>query len=460
LFALAFAAHAGAQEAAVAPQAGAPGIGPFRLGMGLDEVRAAAPAMAWRNVMVSRYTGRVFSLRSEDALPIGGVEFEVSALAHYYQHGLRIEGAAQVRDAAECEQVGLGVLTEIESQAGPFASQAPRSTPATGPGLSWQTQRSANGSITVMPAPGYGSPGRTEGETLKFGQASSALAEAFDDRYRPRPRQKLIGSGPAFLQLSAFNRGERHAVEAEVSYGRDGGNVCAVRVEMVQWTQPPLPQTFDTSQAKIAHEPSIAERHLVHAPLAAEKEQPPIDAELSCGIERATGLTFGCGVVHPDGIGLAQEQVAQNLARLMVYDTTGVDRDDPQMLRGTVRVRIDPAARKSLDFVGAPRTPLTDVEFLRQPDPAAPRLVLPRLPGNENADAAGEVEVRVACRIESDGSLICADPEAGADPERKAIVATACRVAATDYRAAPALRGGGSSAGRVIDLTLNVRPAF
>ncbi|MGL6223682.1 MAG: hypothetical protein ACRC6L_08885, partial [Steroidobacteraceae bacterium] len=77
-----------------------------------------------------------------------------------------------------------------------------------------------------------------------------------------------------------------------------------------------------------------------------------------------------------------------------------------------------------------------------------------------HADEAGEVEVQVACRIESDGSLICADSEAGADPERKAIVATACRVAATDYRAAPALRGGGSSAGRVIDLTLNVRPAF
>ncbi len=460
MLALAFATQAGAQANTATPQAGSLGVGPFRLGMSLDEVRAAAPEMAWRNVMVSRYTGRVFSLRSEDALPIGGVEFEVSALAHYYQHGLRIEGVAQVRDAAECEQVGIGVLTEIESQAGPFASQAPRSTPGTGPGLSWQTQRSANGAISVVPVPGYGSPGRTAGETIKFGQSSSALAEAFDDQYRPRLRQKRIGSGPAFLKLSAFNRGDRHAVEAEVSYERDSGNMCAVRVEMVRWTQPPLPQTFETSQAKIAHEPSIAERHLVHAPLAAEKEQPPIDAELSCEIDRATGLTFGCGVVHPDGISLAQEQVAQNLARLMVYDTTGVDRDDPQMLRGTVRVRVDPAARKSLDFVDAPRTPLTDVEFLRQPDPAAPRFVLPRLPGNENADEAGEIEVQVACRIESDGSLICADPEASTEPGRKAIVATACRVAATDYRAAPALRGGGSSAGRVIDLTLNVQPAF
>ncbi len=173
-------------------------------------------------------------------------------------------------------------------------------------------------------------------------------------------------------------------------------------------------------------------------------------------IDRTTGWTFGCGVEGPDGISLAQEQVAQTLARLVAFDMTGVDPDDPQMMRATVRVLVDPAARRPFDFLGAPRTPVAEVEFVRQPDPDAPRYVLPRLGGDEGA----EVEVRLACRIEADGSLICAATDAADDAQGRAIVATALRIAGTEYRAAPALRSGGPSAGRVIDLTVLVQPRF
>lgn len=433
-----------------------PGVGPFRLGMSLDEVKAAAPQLAWSNVMVSTHTGRVFSMRSDDLLTIGGVEFQVSALAHYYEHGLRFEGVAQASDAAACERIGLDVLTAIEPQAGPLSSLAPRVTPPTNPGVSWQTQRSASGAITVMPVPGYGgSPGRTEGETIRFGNASTVLVEAFDEQYRPRPRQKRLAPAPAFLAMNAFNRGARHSVEANVSYGVDSGPACALRMELRSWIQPPLPTTLDLARAKIVDEPSIAERHLAHAPLAAESG-PAIEAELSCRIDRVTGWTFGCGVEGPAGITLAQEQVARTLARLVAFDMTGVDRDDPQVMLATVRVSVDPAARRPLDFLGAPRTPIAEVEFLRQPDPDAPRYVAPRLGGDEGA----EVEVRVACRIEADGSLICIDAAGAADPERKSIIATATRVAASEYRVAPKLRTGAPSAGGVIDLTVLVQPQF
>ncbi len=454
LLALLTATPAPAQQTPVAARPPV-GVGPFRLGMSLDEVRAAAPQIAWRDVRVSRLTGRVFSIRSDDTLPIAGIEFEVGALAHYYLHGLSLEGVTRVADAAACEQAGVAVLAALEPQAGPFASHAPRTSPPSAPALQWNTQRSASGSLSVVPSASLGgSGGRTAGETVRFGAGSTALVEAFDSQYRSRSRQKLLGPGPAHLRLSAFNHGADYSVQADVEYGGSGESNCAVRVELERWTQPPLPQTFDTAQAKTLGQLSVAERHLVQAPDAAGGAA--LDVELLCDIDRSTGWTFNCGVVRPDGISAAQEAVAQRMARLAAFDMSGVDRDDPQMMRGTVRVRVDPADRKPIDFLDATRTPVHDVEFEEQPAEEDDAQVLPPLP----TDAGNEVEVPLTCRIQGDGSLICAGVESAVDAERRAVVATACRLAGTRYRAAPSLRSGAPSAGRVIDLTVRVQPQF
>jgi hypothetical protein len=443
-----------AAQTAGAPSPAAPGtigVGPFRLGMSLDEIRAVAPQVEWRNVMVSRYTGRVFSMRSDGTFPIAGVEFEIEAMAHYYEHRLLFEGARRVDDAAACERAGLELLTAIEAQAGPFASDAPLTTPPSGGGLYWQTQRSASGSITVVPTPAAGTPGRTEGETLAFGNGSTALVEAFDGQYRPRARVRRLGGPPEFLRLSAHNQGTGRNVQAEVNFGGGGNPNCAMRVELQAWTQPSLPQTFDTSRARATREATIAERHLVHAPLAGQPG-PALDIELACDIDRRTGWAMGCGIVRPDDVSREQEQVAYHLARLVAYDMSTVDRDDPQAMRGTLRVRVDPAARRPVDFLAAPRTPIADIEFTERPDPEAPQVLAPVLGADERLD----VDVPLTCRVESDGSLVCADPAAATDPERRATVATATRIAASVYRVAPALRSGAPSAGTVFDLAVAV----
>lgn len=446
-------APAEAQAAAVTAPASI-GIGPFRLGMSLDEIRAAVPQMAWRDVNVSRYSGRVFSMRSADMLPIAGVDFEVEAMAHYYRHQLRLDGVRRVDDAAACERAGLEVLTAIESQAGPFTSYPPVITTPSGGGLYWQTQRSANGSITVMPSAAPGTAGRSDGETVTFGDGSTVLVEAFDDKYRPRPRVKLFGGPPAFLRMSAHKRDDWREVQAEINYGDDGDLNCALRLELATWTQPPLPQAFDTSKAKVVRAPSIAERHYVHRPLAG-RPGPAIDVELACEIDRRTGWPMDCGIARPDDLSLEQEDVAISLAHLTTFDMSGVDRDDPQPMRGTVRVKIDPAARKPIDFLASPRTPTDQVEFAERPDPEEARLLRPVLGGDEGAG----VEVKLVCHIEADGSLICADPDASTDPQRKAVIAAATRVLTLEYRAAPTLRGGEPSAGKVFELAVTVQPA-
>jgi hypothetical protein len=262
----------------------------------------------------------------------------------------------------------------------------------------------------------------------------------------------MLSGPPAFLRMRAHRYEKWRDVQAEINYGDSGELNCGMRVELAARKQPPLPQTFDTSHAKVRREATIAEKHYVHAPVAG-RPGPAVDVELACEIDRRVGWPMGCGVVRPDDLSLEQENVAISLAHLMTFDLPGVDRDDPQQMRGTVRVKVDPAARKLIDFLTAPRTPADQVVFTMQPDPKATPFV-PPLPGNDEGPGA---EVKLVCRIETDGSLLCADPEASTDPERKAAFTPAIRVSALEYRAAPNLRSGEPSAGRVFELTPGVR---
>lgn len=439
--------------AATAPAAKAPlGVGPFKLGMSLDEVKAAAPGATWRDAMVSKVTGRVFAISSVEPVQVAGVDFDVAALAHYYQHGLRFDAAERVKDASACEQSGLALLAAIESQAGPFASDAPRTVPPGPTSLQWHVQRSTSGSIGLTPSAGLGSPGRTEGEAVPFGSASTALVEAFDDQYRSRSRKQRLGRGPAYLQVTAFNRGPDHTVEASVEYGDSDGFNCTTRLELQRWTQPPLPKPFDGSKAKIVSQMTIAERHMA-LPEGAEPVRQATDVELRCDIDRVQGWTHDCGIVSPDGLTAGQRAAALRQARALVFDMTGVDRDDPQMMRGPVYVRLDPADRKPIDFLETEKTTLADVVFDDRPEAEDIVRVYPP----DAQEARFETDVMVTCRIEIDGSLLCGRAVLADSPYREAFVFGAYHLAGTRYRAAPMLRSGGPSAGRVIELPINFR---
>jgi hypothetical protein len=139
---------------------------------------------------------------------------------------------------------------------------------------------------------------------------------------------------------------------------------------------------------------------------------------------------------------------------------------------------LDPADRRPIDFLEAPRTPLEQVVFVRQPeDPApqepagqpgpigqpeqpAPVFTLARQHFGTPQDRDIDVVIQTTCRIEADGSLLCgkaewSEPADGPlDPGLRAV---AYRAAATRYQAAPKLRDGTPSAGRVIELALRFR---
>lgn len=443
-------------------------VGPLNLGMSLDEIRAAAPEAGWRNERVSPFSSRVFALASTTPLEIAGLRFGAYAEVDYYSRRIDLDADLAARDAPECERAVLAWLAGIESQAGPFTGNAPRVTPGRPGGLEWHSQVSASGSITLSPAPGIGTPDRREGERVSFGKSSTALVEAYDELYRPRARRNWLGGPPDHLTLSTARRERDQQVEVTADFGawasdddadRDDARQperagCRLQVSLQRQVAPPPPAAFDAARHAEREPANLAERHLSY-PRNAPGFAEPIDVELSCSVSRQTGFAYACELKSPVGLPVPLEETALNRSRLLQYDMTGIDRDDPQALRGPVRIRLDPGERQPLDFLDAPRTPLDQVAWDRTP--AAGQIEEVPMPFAETGIAAANpVSVELTCRVLGDGSLICV----GARQQPSFWTNTAVRRVATRYRSAATLRDGSPSAGRVIDLTVQFRPAF
>lgn len=441
-------------------------IGSLDLGMSIDAIRAAAPQAAWRDRLVSPFTSRVFGISSTAPVEIHGLPFAVDADVHYYRRELRLMARVPAADAKACEQTALGWLAAAEKQVGRFESEAPRVIPGRPGNLEWHTQTSPSGSVTVMPSMGHGTPDRSEGERVGFGEGSTALVDAYDSQFRPRPRRGLLGGqAPHFTLTTARRvRGQQFDVAVEydmslepVAADADAAAVprkCVVRAALQRRVEPPAPEPFDASRHPVRSPLTLAERHLVY-PRDAPALDAPIDVEFRCDVSRQLGAATACHLVSPAGLHDALENVARRMIRAVLYDMSGVDRDDPQGLRGPIRVRLEPTDRQPLDFLAASRTPLGDVVWTQAPEEGELENVSV-FGVVEPSESTPPVEVSLACRILGDGSLVCLGT--GDDPAY--LQATAARLAGTLYRASPTLRDGGSSVGRVVDLELRFRPSL
>ena len=447
-------------------------FGPLQLDMSIAQLQAAAPTAGWEAKQVSPFTQRVFSIRSTQPLEVAGARFNMHAEVGYYHQRWVLIATLPAKDAPACEQATLGVLAALEPQLGPFSSRAPRSIPGKGGNLVWRSQQGPNG-IVVMPSMGTGTAGSSSGELVAFGAGSRVLVEAFDDQGQPRARKTLLSRRPPNFDLSAFQRQEGQRVRVD---GRFSASLCELQLELNRETPPPAPTVFDTAVARVVYAPSIAEKHLA-LPDEIAALTAPVEVALSCRIDRAMGGVHGCDIVGttPPAAPLTaiMETYAHRLARERAYDTSGVDRDDPQAMVGTLRVKLDPADRRPVDFLEAPRTPLEQVVFTRQPEQAAPVFMLARQHFGTPQDRDIDMVVNAVCRIEADGSLLCgsarlAEPVAGNAPAKPGTHAEtpslspelrdlAFRTAASRYQVAPQLSDGKPSVGRVIELALRFR---
>jgi hypothetical protein len=439
--------------ARTAEMAGSPSVGPFRLGMSLDEIKMAVPAVKWRDDRIAAFSGRVTGISSIDTVEIAGMAFHVQAQVPYYYHGLKFEATTQEATATTCEQSVVTWLTKVEAQLGPFRSLPRREVPAGPNSLQWNVQRNAAGSVNVTPSMSFGTPARVEGDIIKFGQQSSLLVEAFDDEYRVRSRKGIFGGEPENLKLTAVARGDRHRVDIKAEFREASMPNCLTEVAMEQWTQPPAPRIFDADNAKLVSKQSIAERHWAWVAFApAPTISEGIDVQLRCQIETALGQTRGCGVVAPPNLNRLHAAVAMRMANGLTYDMKGIDRDDPQPMQTTIKVRLEPTDRKPIDFLSETRTPLSELIWEDEPDAYDFNRAFPL----GLAGTPDEVSVALTCQVQDDGSLVCGDATLADIPSRQEFVFAATRLASLGYRASAKLRNGQLSKGRVLLLVITL----
>lgn len=93
-------------------------IGPFRVGMTLDEVRAAAPSVRWQE-QNSQY-GR--SLKADDALELGGASYSITIRPDNDGSYSILASRDERNETLEtCRSHLAGLITEFEPKYGRFA---------------------------------------------------------------------------------------------------------------------------------------------------------------------------------------------------------------------------------------------------------------------------------------------------------------------------------------------------
>lgn len=383
-------------------------FGPIRFGMSVAEIQAAVPGARWEVTSKSEFTGRPFRLVAADALDYGGWRMTIGVRDEKYDRHVELTSAITVPDAAACEQAGLALFTALEGSAGTLTAN-----------------RDPNG------------------ESVAFGSGSTALFTAFDASSNRVPRKRLARGKVDRMGLATRREAERLEVKGQVSFNaRDVGN-CTASVIAIGWRQQPPPEVMAYDETKVVGRMSIGDRHRLASPLVFTSDA--VIAPLQCQVSRQSGKVLLCGAPRDPAVDPAFAAVAGRYAGAMRFDMSGLDRDDPQPALVEIPVRV---ARSDVRPPAVPTNLLSisQVEFTSAPTAKDREDAFPW----KALRAGVGAEVDVACRIEDDGSLICATLRvrlaAGAEQFRVDFERAADKLVPL-YRAAPALKDGKPSAG-------------
>lgn len=383
-------------------------FGPIRFGMSVAEIQAAVPGARWEVTSTSEFTGRPFRLVAADALDYGGWRMTIGVRDEKYDRHVELTSAITAPDAAACEQAGLALFTALEGSAGTLTAN-----------------RDPNG------------------ESVAFGNGSTALFTAFDASSNRVPRKRLARGKVDRMGLATRREAERLEVKGHVSFNaRDAGN-CTAHVIAIAWRQQPPPEVMAYEEKKVVGRMSIGDRHRLASPLVFSGDA--VVAPLQCQVSRQSGKVLLCGAPRDPAVDPAWADVAGRYAGAMRFDMSGLDRDDPQPALVEIPVRV---ARSDVrpPVVATNLLPVSQVEFVAAP---TAKDLQDAFPWKALRTGVG-AEVDVACRIEDDGSLICATLRVQQAPgveQFRVDFERAVDKLVPLHRAAPALKDGKPSAG-------------
>jgi hypothetical protein len=383
-------------------------FGPIRFGMSVAEIQAAVPGARWEVTSKSQYTGRPFRVVAADALDYGGWRMGIEVRDEKYGRHVELSSRVAVPDAAACERAGLALFTALEDSAGPLvASRDPN------------------------------------GETVAFGNGSTALFNAYDAKSKRLPRKSLPRGKVDRMGLSTKREAERLEVKGGVSFDASRPDNCSANVIAIGWREQPPPEVMPYDEKKVIGRMSIGDRHRLASTLNFTSDAVVVPRQ--CQVSRQSGKVLMCTAVTDPAIDPAFADVAGRYAGAMTFDMAGLDRDDPQPALVEIPVRV---ARSDVRPLELPATllPMSEVVFATTP---AAKDVRDSYPWQALRNDIG-AQVEVACRIQDDGSLICrtlAVRQQDGRDEHAAAFRHAVEKLLPAYRAARTLRSGQPSAG-------------
>ena len=423
------------------------GFGPLRLGMSLEEVRAATPGVEWTTGRPLKYSGQPTEFMTEEVL-LAERPFEARVfLGHHGSYSLSLQHLYAAPDADHCEQTARAIFAAIEPQTGPMYP----------PGaIIHGEETEAIGARS----------------TVKLSQVLSMA------NYKPISRAKLKGKQPArrWLRATTSESSARSsrlvAIEDEAAgqnkasffmdYSQEAASEsCRIRLEANRSPSFPPLQTVAFKDLSAAQSPSISRRHFELSRLAISVTLPPggVEVTVRCNVDRDSGKTRDCrpadspGVIAglisspprdrdgaeteviigigtptptatpptaqpplppplpaltPEALASKARNTATRLARAYQFDMSqlaGLDRDDPQPVLVDIPVRMTPMDVRELKAT-ATAVPVTQAGFRWAT--RAPAHVLEQLYPKRALRREEQTNVALVCEVQEDFSAVCA----------------------------------------------------
>jgi hypothetical protein len=201
------------------------------------------------------------------------------------------------------------------------------------------------------------------------------------------------------------------------------------------------------STLKLIDKPSIALKHLTLEGLNLDADY--IEVDLSCNVTRQTGA-LDC-TRGPQEFSDAQYVIAAiRRSRAMKLDPSQFKSDDPAVLRTNLTVKLASAERRPIDFVGAPKLALGELQWAATPSADEVAAAYPAELLHQGLSAT----VNLVCQVQIDRSVICATVDPAPAPQ----FSWAGKAVMSLYVAAPTLKSGGPSAGTVFATKVDFKP--
>lgn len=383
-------------------------LGPIVFGSSLEDIQAAVPDARWQTTSRSRFTGRAFEIKADDAIELGGRRMKVDARRHKYDWDVTLTSRTTEAGPQACEQAGYAMLTALEEGVG--------------------TLRGA---------------GDVRTESVPFGRSSTAQFSALDERSRPIARKNLARSKVDRLSVSARREADQLEVKAYAAYDARNAANCVFSVTAIGWRSMPPMAVVPYDEKAIVRDMSIGDRHRLASPLGLPADG--VIVRLQCQVSRQSGAVLVCHGGDDASTSADIVGVARRYAGALAFDMSTLDRDDPQPVVIEVPVRVAPADVKSLAFPG-PWLTMSEVAFDAVPPPEEVQRAYPWKARSQGVAA----RVETTCQVQVDGSLICRTPTVvrrDGLADLKVDFERAVEKLLPMYRAAPALKTGEPSAG-------------